>query len=295
MTRERPDSGQPAALTLRAPAKVNLFLEVTARRADGYHELRTLLVAVSLFDALTFAPAAAVRLSCSDPTLGAGPENLVVRAADLLRRQTGTTAGAAITLTKRIPVAAGLGGGSSDAATALVGLNRLWKLGLGRDELAGLAAELGSDVAFFLRRPAAWCTGRGEVVTPWRLGRRLHLVLVCPPFGLSTADVYRRLEVPARPKSGAAVMEAVAAGDADMIGRLLFNRLQAPALALRPELADWLARLKSARPLGCLVSGSGATMFALARDAADARRVATAVRPAITAAGGRVMTARTLN
>src|SRR5271169_4836782 len=127
MTRERPDSGPPAALTLRAPAKVNLFLEVTARRPDGYHELRTLLVAVSLFDVLT----------------------------------------------KRIPVAAGLGGGSSDAATALIGLNRLWKLGLSRDELAGLAAELGSDVAFFLHVPVAWCTGRGEVVTPWPIGRRL--------------------------------------------------------------------------------------------------------------------------
>src|SRR2546423_12641337 len=185
MTRDRPDSGPPAALTLRAPAKVNLFLEVTARRPDGYHELRTLLVAVSLFDVLAFAHSPTVRLSCTDPTLGTGPENLVVRAADLLRRHTGTKAGADIALTKRIPVQAGLGGGSSDAATALVGLNRLWKLGLGRDDLIGLAAEVGSDVAFFLRPPACWCTGRGEDVTPWPMGGRLHLVLACPPFGLS--------------------------------------------------------------------------------------------------------------
>jgi 4-diphosphocytidyl-2-C-methyl-D-erythritol kinase len=294
MTRERPISGRKAALTVRAPAKVNLFLEVTARRPDGYHELRTLLVAVSLFDALAFAPAATIRLSCTDPALGTGPENLIVRAAEALRRHTGTRAGAAIALTKRIPVAAGLGGGSSDAAATLVGLNRLWKLRLGRDELARLAAELGSDVAFFLHGPAAWCTGRGETVTPWRIGRRLHLVLARPPFGLSTADVYRRVEVPRRPKSGAALMEAVAAGDDELVGRLLHNRLQAPALALRPELSEWLGRLAAAHPLGTLVSGSGSTVFALARDAADARRIVADVRPWAAAAGGRVMAARTL-
>jgi 4-diphosphocytidyl-2-C-methyl-D-erythritol kinase len=295
MTRERPVSGPPAALTLRAPAKVNLFLEATARRPDGYHELRTLLVAVSLFDALTFAPArGTIRLSCTDPTLGTGPENLIVRAAEALRRHTGTTAGAAIGLTKRIPAAAGLGGGSSDAATALVGLNRLWKLGLGRDELIGLAAELGSDVAFFLGPPAAWCTGRGEEVMPWPLGRRLHLVLACPPFGLSTADVYRRVAVPSRPASGTAMKKAVRAGDVEAIGRRLHNRLQQPALALRPELNDWLGRFAAQQPLGHLVSGSGSTVFALVRDAADARRIAAAVRPAMTAAGGRVMVARTL-
>jgi 4-diphosphocytidyl-2-C-methyl-D-erythritol kinase len=294
MTRERPSSGRPAALTVRAPAKVNLFLEVTARRPDGYHELRTLLVAVSLFDALTFAPAAAIRLSCTDPALGTGPENLIVRAADALRRHAGIRAGAAIALTKRIPVAAGLGGGSSDAAATLVGLNRLWKLRLGRDELARLAAGLGSDVPFFLRGPAAWCTGRGEVVTPWPVGRRLHLVLVRPPFGLSTADVYRRVDVPKRPATGMALKEAVKAGDADAVGRLLHNRLQAPALALRPELREWLGRLRAAKPLGSLVSGSGSTVYALARDPADARRIVADVRPWVTAAGGRVMAARTL-
>ncbi len=295
MTRERPSSGRPAALTLRAPAKVNLFLEIAARRPDGYHELRTLLVAVSLFDALTFAPArGTIRLSCTDPKLGTGPENLIVRAAETLRRHTGTTAGAAIGLTKRIPVAAGLGGGSSDAATALIGLNRLWKLGLGRDELTGLAATLGSDVAFFLRPPAAWCTGRGEDVTPVLMESRLHLVLACPPFGLSTADVYGRVAVPAKPASGAAMKNAVRAGDVEAIGRRLHNRLQEPAVALRSELTDWLGQLAAQRPLGQMVSGSGSTVFALARDAADARRIAAAVRPSMTAAGGQVLVVRTL-
>ena len=272
-----------------------MFLEVTARRPDGYHELRTLLVAVSLFDALTFAPARGpIRLSCTDPALGTGPENLVMRAADVLRRHTGTKAGAAIGLTKRIPAAAGLGGGSSDAATTLIGLNRLWKLGLGRDELIGLAAELGSDVAFFLGPSAAWCTGRGENVTPWPIGGRLHLVLACPPFGLSTAEVYRRVKFPAKPMSGTAMKEAVRAGDEEAIGRRLHNRLQEPAVALRPELKTWLSRLKAQRPLGQMVSGSGSTVFALARDAADARRIAAAIRPAVKTAGGRVLVVRTL-
>jgi 4-diphosphocytidyl-2-C-methyl-D-erythritol kinase len=279
---------------VRAPAKVNLFLEVTARRPDGYHALRTLLVAVSLFDARTFAPAGSIRLSCTDPNLGTGPENLIVRAAEVLRRHTGTKAGAAIALTKRIPVAAGLGGGSSDAAATLVGLNRLWKLRLSADELTKLAAELGSDVPFFLKPPAAWCTGRGEVVTSWPLGQRLHLVLAFPPFGLSTADVYRNVAVPIKPESGTAMRKAVMVGDAEAVGRLLHNRLQRPALSLRPELNEWLDRLVEAGSLGRLVSGSGSTVFALARDAADARRIATAVRPWMKAAGGRVMAARTL-
>ena len=164
----------------------------------------------------------------------------------------------------------------------------------GRDARVG---DLGSDVAFFLSPPCAWCTGRGEVVEPWPLAARLHLVLVAPPFGLSTADVYRRLtgvtDPGYRPKSGAALMEAVAAGDAEEIGRRLFNRLQAPAVALRPELAGWLARLSAQKPAGCLVSGSGSTVFALARDAADARRIAAALEPDVTA-GARVFVVRSL-
>jgi 4-diphosphocytidyl-2-C-methyl-D-erythritol kinase len=280
MLRERPGSGPPAALAVWAPAKVNLFLEVTARRPDGYHELRTLLVAVGLYDTLELAPAppATFRLSCTDPRLGTGPENLIVRAADLLRRHTGHEGGADVRLTKRIPLEAGLAGGSTDAAAALVGLNRLWDLGLGRDELARLAAEVGSDVAFFLHPPAAWCTGRGEEVTPWPLGARLHLVLVCPPFGLSTAQVYRGVQVPDAPVSGTALKAAVRAGDVEAIGRLLHNRLQEPALKLRPELADWLGQLAALRPAGCLMSGSGSTVFALCRDPAEARRIADTVR-----------------
>jgi len=152
------------ALVVWAPAKVNLFLEVLARRPDGYHEINTLMVTVSLYDTLEFKEEAsgAIRLRCDQPNLSTGADNLVVRAAELLRRRSGCARGADIGLAKRIPLAAGLAGGSTDAAAALVGLNRLWGLGLAEAELAGLAAELGSDIPFFFAAPAAWCTGRRE-------------------------------------------------------------------------------------------------------------------------------------
>lgn len=276
MLRARPADGGLAALTLRAPAKVNLFLEIVAKRADGFHAVETLMLAVSLADTLEFAPADndAIDLTCSDPGLSVGPDNLVVRAAEQLRQHAGKRLGATIRLTKRIPTQAGLGGGSSDAATTLVGLNRLWRLGLGVGELTKLAASLGSDTAFFLRPPAGWCTGRGEVIEPRTVGRRLHLVLVKPSFGLATADVYRGARVPDAPMDGTALQAAMAAGDVVEMGRRLHNRLQQPAEVLRPELASLRARLAAVRPAGWLLSGSGSTMFALARDFRDARRIA---------------------
>ena len=159
------------------------------------------MVAVSLYDTLLFGddPSGTVRLHCDRPDLSAGPDNLICRAAELLRRRAGRDLGADIRLWKRIPMAAGLGGGSSDAAAALAGLNALWRLGLSRAELAALGAELGSDVPFFFAGPAAWCTGRGEKVEAVALGRPLDFVLVSPPVGLSTAEVFRNVAVPPEP------------------------------------------------------------------------------------------------
>src|SRR5438093_839617 len=144
--------------------------------------------------------------------------------AALLRQRTGCARGAAIRLTKRIPQAAGLAGGSSDAAAALAGLNELWQLQLGRPELAALGAELGSDVAFFFSTPAAWCTGRGERVRPLRLGKPLWFVLAVLPKGLATAQVYGKVRVPENPQGGEAIRRAFRAGDVIEIGRLLHNR-----------------------------------------------------------------------
>jgi 4-diphosphocytidyl-2-C-methyl-D-erythritol kinase len=277
-----------------APAKVNLFLEVLGRRPDGYHELETLMLAVSLYDTLTFAddPAGPVRLTCDRPELSVGPDNLVVRAAELLRQRTGHAGGATAHLTKRIPTAAGLAGGSSDAAATLAGLNRLWKLGLGKAELAALGAELGSDVPFFFDAPAAWCTGRGERVEKVPLGAALHLVVACPAAGLSTAEVYRNVTVPQQPVDGSALRDAVARGDVETTGRLLHNRLQAPAVMLCPAVDEVLGRMRELGPAGCLMSGSGSSVAALCRDRRDAVRTARRLAEATATEGLRVVLVR---
>jgi 4-diphosphocytidyl-2-C-methyl-D-erythritol kinase len=267
------------AVVVWAPAKVNLYLEVLAKRPDGYHEIATLMVAVSLFDTLEFKEETSgpVRLTCDHPNLSTGPDNLVCRAARLLQERSGCGRGACIRLAKRIPMAAGLAGGSTDAAATLVGLNRLWNLGLAARELAALGAELGSDVPFFFAGPAAWCTGRGEQVEPWPIGVPLGFVLVCPPEGLATADVYRGVTVPQRPQTGDAIRQAVAAADVEEVGRRLHNRLQPVAERLCPAVAAWAERLAALRPAGWAMSGSGTSLFALCRDREEAVRVAHAL------------------
>lgn len=262
-----------------APAKVNLYLEVLAKRPDGYHALETLMVTAGLFDTLVLRAASAdITLSCTDPTLSTGEDNLVVRAARLLQRHTGCGKGCRMRLVKRIPMASGLAGGSSDAAAALAGLNYLWQLGLSTDELVRLGAELGSDVPFFFHRPAAWCTGRGEVVTPVPVGGRFELVLLCPAFGLATAAVYRQVTVPAQPQQGTAIRAALARGDVAEIGRHLFNRLQEAAVRLDFRVAEYYKRLADLAPAGQLMSGSGSALFALCRSTGQAEQIAAALR-----------------
>lgn len=276
-----------------APAKVNLYLEVLAKRPDGYHAIETLMVTAGLFDTLVLRAAPAdVTLSCSDPTLSAGEDNLVVRAARLLRERTGCGKGCRMRLVKRIPMAAGLAGGSSDAAAALAGLNQLWRLGLTVEELARLGAELGSDVPFFFRTPAAWCTGRGEIVTPAPVGGHFELVLLCPAFGLPTAQVYRQVVVPDRPNDGTAIRAALASGDVAALGRQLFNRLQDAAVRLDSRVAEYYKRLADLAPAGQLMSGSGSALFALCRSTAEADRIAAALRDGAARDGYRVFAVR---
>jgi 4-diphosphocytidyl-2-C-methyl-D-erythritol kinase len=277
--------------TVRAPAKVNLFLEVLGKRPDGYHELATLMIAVGLFDTLEFKEDASRTITLDlvpgpedpagdqRPPLSAGPDNLVWRAADLIQRRTGHAGGVRIRLHKRIPLEAGLAGGSSDAAAALMGLNRLWRLGLTGPELAVLGAELGSDVAFFLKGPAAWCTGRGEIVTPLDVHQPLWLVLVCPPVGLSTAKVFQALRDSGEVRDGSALIQALEKGDAEQVGRGLFNRLQAAAEQLCPVIAELNARLGRLGAAGHLMSGSGSAMFVLCRGHGEAQRVAREIIP----------------
>jgi 4-diphosphocytidyl-2-C-methyl-D-erythritol kinase len=265
------------SLVIAAPAKLNLFLEILRKRPDGYHDLESLMLAVDLFDTLEFRcdQDGQIHLECEPATLSSGPENLVVKAANLLREKVKKPElGVSIRLTKRIPMQAGLAGGSSDAAISLLALNQTWKLGLTREELGGIASQIGSDVGFFLNPPAGWCTGRGEIVTPEPVGRVLDFVLVCPPLGLATAAVYRQLVVPANPVPGKEIRQAIRAGDPAAIGRALFNRLEQPAFALAPMVEQVRQRLTGLAACGAMMSGSGSTVFALCRSREEAIRVA---------------------
>src|SRR5271157_2821541 len=257
-----------------APAKLNLFLEVLARRPDGYHEIESLMVAVDLYDTLTVTEldSGAIVLECDDASLATGSDNLVVKAAERLKAATGCTRGTRISLTKVIPTQAGLAGGSSDAAATLAALDRIWDLGMPANRLDAVAGEIGSDVAFFLHAPAAICRGRGEHVETVTVRQPLHFVLVAPTIGLSTPETPRRIG----PVCGALAHEGTAA-----LGRSLFNRLQPVAEALRPDLVrvrDALANLDP--PLeGSLMSGSGSAYFGLCRDSAAAQKAAEVLQP----------------
>lgn len=263
------------ALRIRTPAKINPFLEIPAKRPDGYHAIDTLMLSIDLCDELTLRASDDLELACDAAELTVGPDNLILKAARLLQSETGTKRGARIELAKRIPWAAGLGGGSSDAAAALVGLNELWKLELPAERLAVLAGKLGSDVPFFLNGPAARCTGRGEIVEPIAAEVAFHLLLVRPPSGLGTADVYRRLTVPARPMAADECRRAIELGDVERLAGDLHNRLREPAFELNADVAALETCLRKTSALGALMSGSGSALFALAKDADHACRIET--------------------
>jgi 4-diphosphocytidyl-2-C-methyl-D-erythritol kinase len=264
----RPVAG---GLECLAPAKLNLFLEVLGKRSDGYHEIESLMVTVDLYDTLTFAddPSGRITLRCDDPSLPTGTDNLVVKAAERLQAEAGGRQGAVIALSKVIPAQAGLAGGSSDAAATLVALDRLWNLQTPPRRLDALAGEIGSDVAFFLHAPAAVCRGRGEQVEAVKLPKAFRFVLVCPPVGVGTADVYRRVVLPEQPRSIGPIQEAVLSADTHAVGRELFNRLQPVAENLEPALnrvRDALTDLGPSLVDGQLMSGSGSAYFGLCAD-----------------------------
>ena len=279
----RRDAEGALEFELLAPAKLNLFLEVLGKRPDGYHEIESLMARVNLCDRLTFAddPSGRISLSCDDPELPLDSANLVVRAAERLRRESGTARGARIELFKSIPARAGLAGGSSDAATTLIALDRLWNLQTPPGRLEALAGEIGSDVAFFLHPPAAICRGRGERTTALKPPRTLFFVLICPPVGVSTAEVYRRLNVPERPRPIGPIVAAFESGDVEALGSLFFNRLQPAAEAIEPSLSridQALATLCPTLLLGHQMSGSGSAYFGLGRDLEAAQAAAQSLR-----------------
>lgn len=260
---------------VRVPAKINLGLAVGPARSDGFHELATVYQAVSLYDDLHAVPGDDVTVEVDGEGADSVPtdaSNLAVRAALLLAERAGVAEGAHLRVTKRIPVAGGMAGGSADAAAALVACDLLWRTGLARDELADLAAQLGSDVPFSLVGGTAVGTGRGERVSPALARGEYHWVLALADGGLSTPAVYAECdrlregrEVP-DPVVPAALMQALRTGDPAALGAALHNDLQPAALSLAPDLQRTLEVGQGERALGALVSGSGPTVAFLVPD-----------------------------
>lgn len=265
-------------VTVGCPAKLNLFLEVHGPRPDGYHEIETVMQAVTLYDELVLRPAADGEISvrCSDPDLPSGPDNLAWRAAELMQCEVGLPSGVSIELRKQIPHAAGLGGGSSDAAGTLAGLNELFGLGLSAARLRELAARLGSDVPFFVEGGTALCTGRGEKVEPVRAPSACHYVICCPACRLPTAEVYgnlSRLNLTSRKQSATVIMESLAEGDLSAVRVALFNRLGETACVMAPAVARAKELLAKAASCVAVVSGSGSAVYALFNTAGRAAEV----------------------
>ena len=269
-------------LQLKAPAKINWTLEVLSRRADGYHEIRTVLQAIDLCDTVTLELSEQLSLAVTGLPIDEGKlpveDNLAYRAAELLQRSTGCALGARIVVEKVIPAGAGLGGGSSDAAAVLLGLNRLWRLDLDVGALAAISSQLGSDVPFFLIGGAALGEGRGDIVQPLPPPAGQWLVLALPSASLSepgkTARLYSLL-TPDLYTDGSitrALVERLQRGesvtDADV-----YNVFERVATRAFPAMSDWQETLRTAGARQAHLAGSGPTLFALAADRQEAARI----------------------
>ena len=264
-------------------AKINWLLEVLHRRPDGYHEVRTVIQTIDLCDTLELHPAAELCLEACGDGLPAPEENLVMKAAHLLREQAAGSPGARMRLSKAIPVAAGLGGGSSDAAAALRGLNELWGLALPREALEDMAARLGSDVPFFIRGGTALAEGRGERVTPLTDAPLRELVIAVPPLPLAnkTQRMYSLL-TPADYTDGSAtgrLVDAIRRGK-PVEDSHLFNVFDRPAFRAFPELERLRQALLAAGARSVHLAGSGPALFALAADATKRERLTRAAAAA---------------
>jgi 4-diphosphocytidyl-2-C-methyl-D-erythritol kinase len=287
-------------LVLRSFAKINLGLEVLGTRQDGYHELRTIFQTIDLHDDIVLKPKrkpAGVTVKCTHPLVPTDGTNLAAKAAEALRRLTRRDDGVEITITKRIPVAGGLGGGSSNAAAVLMGLDRLWKLGLGPAGLHPLAARLGADVPYFLSGGTALGLARGDEIYPLNLQVKGQIVLVDPERPVSTAAVFRRVDAELTPRENSYTIFRFVSRhlEGSVAFGALKNDLERAALEEAPELAEKVQRIRSVlnregARLASL-SGSGSAYFGLFDDPSRARRA----RAALTADGFRAVQSRTVS
>lgn len=271
-----PILGQAQGVALRPPAKINLSLVVFGPRPDGFHDLHTVMATVDLHDDLNLRRRSqpGIELQCTGEPCPAGPDNLVYRAIELLGAHAGITPALEVHLHKRIPAGTGLGGASSDAASCLLGLNRLWNLNLSCAELTGLAGQLGSDVPFFLQGPVAVCTGRGEVVIPLPFRCRRCILLIVPKLEAPTARVYghyrheeKRCEDYMR-----RVNYFLRQGDLDGLVIQVINSLDDACMQLFASLRHLRERIESMGIAPLQISGSGSSLFASTHSTAQANR-----------------------
>jgi len=271
--------------TQYAPAKLNLFLELSGTRPDGYHEIETFAVPIDYFDTIEFEPGEGNELHLrilkeehfdAVEIIPDGEANSVCKAVRFMQRYTGTELGGQVTLHKWIPSQAGLGGGTSDAAAMVLLIDSAWKLNLPRSELALASAELGSDVPLFIHSKPVVCRGRGELTEPIDGVPPLDFVVLVPKFRLSTAAVFRQHDLMEHtpPQPVKPVLDAARSGDLEKLASLLFNRLETAAFALCPELENIRQTMERFSPLAVKMSGSGTAMFALCRSREESETIA---------------------
>jgi 4-diphosphocytidyl-2-C-methyl-D-erythritol kinase len=274
----------PRALRVRSYAKINLGLEILGPRQDGYHELRTIFQTIDLHDDIVLRPRPrGFSVHCRHRSVPRGRSNLAVRAAEELSRYAQVPGGLEIAITKRIPVAGGLGGGSSNAASVLMGLDRMWRVGLGPGGLHRLARRLGADVPYFLLGGTALGLGRGDEVYPLRRQLRAWAVLVDPGLPVSTARVFSRIDGSLTPRENSTSIFHFVSRELEGVGgfRLLVNELEEAAMEEAPALRERVERIRHVlRGEGArlaALSGSGSTFFGLFGGAREARRAGAAL------------------
>lgn len=271
-------------ISLKAPAKINLFLEILGKRDDGYHEIETVMQEIDLVDNLQFEEIReGVKLKCNNKNIPSDENNLVCKAANLIVNECGIKKGVLISLEKNIPVGAGLGGGSSDAATTLKALNSLWKIGLSDVDLMEFAARLGSDIPFFIKGKTALCRGRGENITPIEVKSEMNYLIIFPHINISTTTIYRNLKIDLtkKRKDVSFFLNALKYSKVADISKLLFNRLEEVIFATYPDLLRVKSSLEHFDFCGLSVSGSGSAFFGLCND----RRQAEAIKGKVEISG----------
>lgn len=277
-----------------APAKINLFLNVLGKREDGYHEIETLYQAISIWDTIHImdAECEGIRIESSDPALVVDERNLVFKAAYILKEYTGIGRGLGIRIQKRIPISMGLGGGSSDAASTLIGINKLWKLGLGKDELMKIGRMVGADVPFFLTGwSCALGRGIGEILTPVH-AKQLYFVLIIPGFGISSRWAYENLKIGLTKESynTKLIIDLLEGGKIEEFLSNLYNALEGVCIEKYPCLLRFKERLIQEGAMGALMSGSGPTIFGIAPSKREAQRI----RSRLMGMGERILVVRSL-